>query len=348
MTRFFLFLCLTSFGFAGQPANTIPKATFDFALDDLMGVKSDGKNRNYPGTNFSDAGKLTQGTLGVSVLPSNLQKLNTNNAVTLTNIPVTSLNLATSKLVGRTTASTGPGEAISVGTGLALSGGTLSATGEGGAATNVIHVAGSTSIDVATNDLLRTLTLDLSQTNQWRADAALAAQVATNKLDTDLRLALAPIGIGLTNNDTRALNLTNSANQFSGNFTNQGGTASQFVTHDANKKLIGTVDAVGLTNVQSTNIVINLKAAFSTNFTCTRLFSAYVLSGTNQLLTLENGTNGVPSGWVQAFVLDGTAYATAIVTNANGVQNVLATGALSQTITNGQSLVVMWTGTSWR
>jgi hypothetical protein len=40
--------------------------------------------------------------------------------------------MATARLLGRTTASTGAVEEISVGSGLSLSGGTLSATGGGG------------------------------------------------------------------------------------------------------------------------------------------------------------------------------------------------------------------------
>jgi hypothetical protein len=45
------------------------------------------------------------------------------------------IELATSRLVGRTTAGTGPAEEISIGSGLSLSGGTLSATGGGGGVT---------------------------------------------------------------------------------------------------------------------------------------------------------------------------------------------------------------------
>lgn len=44
------------------------------------------------------------------------------------------LNMATDRLLGRTTASAGPVEEISVGTGLSLSSGVLSATGGGGGA----------------------------------------------------------------------------------------------------------------------------------------------------------------------------------------------------------------------
>ena len=59
----------------------------------------------------------------------------------------------------------------------------------------------------------------------------------------------------ITNYETQAANLTNAANQFAGAFTNQGGTASQYVTHDANKKLVGTLDGSGWTNIGANAIV---------------------------------------------------------------------------------------------
>jgi hypothetical protein len=66
-----------------------------------------------------------------------IQKLNGNDATRATAGAVTSsgLTMSTARLLGRTTASTGAAEEITVGTGLSLSGGTLTATGGGGTKT---------------------------------------------------------------------------------------------------------------------------------------------------------------------------------------------------------------------
>ncbi len=133
------------------------------------------------------------------------------------------------------------------------------------------------------------------------------------------------------------------------NTTNQNLNASQYVRTDANKVLASTVDGASWTNVQSTNIFLNSKATFTTNYTVRLVDQVLYCSGTNQLLTLPNGTNGVPSGTLFSFLMSSaTGYGSAIVTNANGVQTVLTAAALSQTITNGQSLTILWDGANWR
>lgn len=92
------------------------------------------------------------------------------------------------------------------------------------------------------------------------------------------------------------------------------------------------------------------KAPFSTNYTITAADQIIAFNGTNQVITLENGTNGpVTAGRIVCVIDSGTTgFCTAVVTNANGVQTVLTATALSQTITNGQSLTLIWDGANWR
>jgi len=111
-----------------------------------------------------------------------------------------------------------------------------------------------------------------------------------------------------------------------------------------------TGNGAGLTNIQSTNIVNSFKATFTTNYTVRRVDQILSCSGTNQLLTLPNGTNsGVPNGTLFCFLMSSTTgYGSAIITNANGVQTILTAADLSRTITNGQSLTLVWNGENWR
>ena len=101
--------------------------------------------------------------------------------------------------------------------------------------------------------------------------------------------------------------------------------------------------------IQSTNIVNAFKAPFSTNYPVVLSDSIICSTGTNQLITLPNITNGVPNGKMFTILISSTTgYGSAIVTNANGVQTILKAAALSQTITNGQSLTVISDGGNWR
>lgn len=108
-----------------------------------------------------------------------------------------------------------------------------------------------------------------------------------------------------------------------------------------------TGNGYALTNIQSTNIVTNVRDMGSTNYTITPIASFFYGQGTNQLVVLPNCTN-TPAGTTLTIALTGTAYASAIVTNANGVQTILTAAGLSQTITNGQSITLVNTGSVWR
>ena len=110
--------------------------------------------------------------------------------------------------------------------------------------------------------------------------------------------------------------------------TNQSGLST-----DANGKLISPA----------------FKAPFSTNYTVAATDQIICVTGTNQLITLPNGTNGIPSGRIYSILLSSTTgYGTAVITNANGVQTIRTAAALSETITNGQSLTLLWDGANWR
>lgn len=92
-----------------------------------------------------------------------------NNKVSTGAITGSGLTMATSRLLGRTTASTGAIEEISVGSGLSLSGGVLSSTGSGGTVTTVSGVAANGftwSIANASTTPAITLTLQNATTAQ--------------------------------------------------------------------------------------------------------------------------------------------------------------------------------------
>lgn len=95
-----------------------------------------------------------------------------------------------------------------------------------------------------------------------------------------------------------------------------------------------------------TNIVYPFFGPISTNYTVVSSNNIIAINGTNTLITLENGTNSVTSGRTVTFIIAGQ-YASAVITNANGVQVVNEFPNLSKTITNGQRLVLSWDGTNW-
>jgi hypothetical protein len=141
--------------------------------------------------------------------------------------------------------------------------------------------------------------------------------------------------------------ITNAATSVTTNL----GISASTVTNIANYLIqqSNTFNGVGLTNIQCTNIVIVTKRSFSTNYTVNLTDQVLACAGTNQLLTLPNGTNNVPDGTIFCFLMSSTTGdGSAIVTNANGVQTILTATNLTQTITNGQSLTVLWDGANWR
>lgn len=131
---------------------------------------------------------------------------------------------------------------------------------------------------------------------------------------------------------------------------------NQFNTNTIGQPIHGLVtfgdgvagDGGGVTNIQCTNIVLAVKSPFSTNYTVRLVDQVLACTGTNQILTLPEG-NGAMTGRIFCFLMSSTTgYGSAIVTNGNGAQTVLTAADLSQTITNGQSLTVIWDGANWR
>jgi hypothetical protein len=134
-----------------------------------------------------------------------------------------------------------------------------------------------------------------------------------------------------------------------GNTTNLNLNPDQYMATDANRAQISTLNGGMWTNLICTNIVLVTKAPFSTNYSVRLVDQVLACTGTNQILTLPNGTNGVGIGTIFCFLMSSTTgFGSAIVTNANGVQTILTAAALSQTITNGQSLTLLWDGANWR
>lgn len=162
---------------------------------------------------------------------------------------------------------------------------------------------------------------------------------------------LAPVAVGIKTNSSVLVNNLTNINFVSGaNTTVTGLVSGASVTIGISASSADPVtDGSGITNIQCTNIVLALKAPFSTNYTVSLVDQVLACTGTNQILTLPNGTNGVMSGTIFSFLMSSTTgYGSAVVTNANGVQTVLTAEGLSQTITNGQSLTLLWDGVNWR
>lgn len=106
-------------------------------------------------------------------------------------------------------------------------------------------------------------------------------------------------------------------------------------------------DASGMTNYMSTNLVASFKSPFYTDYSVVYTDEILACTGTNQLLTLPNPAN--KAGRYFVFLMSSTTgYGSAIITNHNGSTTILTAAALSQTITNGQSLTVISDGTNWR
>lgn len=122
-----------------------------------------------------------------------------------------------------------------------------------------------------------------------------------------------------------------------------GGSPNEFTWHGAfngNGALV--------TNIPSTNIVYDLKNIQATNYTLLPTDVIIQGRGTNQVVTLLNSTTA-PLARFYTFCLTSTnAAQSMLITNATGAQTILSAAALSQTITNGQSLTIFSDGVNWR
>lgn len=101
-------------------------------------------------------------------------------------------------------------------------------------------------------------------------------------------------------------------------------------------------DGGSITNIQSTNIVTAVKAAFSTNYVVVGRYNILACTGTNQIITL---TNNLATGFI-LHVSATTATSSVILTNYNGSQTI--GGQLSQTIPGTNSATVWFDGSNWQ
>jgi hypothetical protein len=95
---------------------------------------------------------------GVSSKPTTLSGYGITDAAASGAVTSSGLTMATARLLGRTTASTGAVEEITVGSGLSLTGGTLTATGGGGYADDNYAIPANVLIPQATGPALATIT----------------------------------------------------------------------------------------------------------------------------------------------------------------------------------------------
>ena len=120
---------------------------------------------------------------------------------------------------------------------------------------------------------------------------------------------------------------------------------------DGDLNVDGDIDMAGTfnaNNVYITNLIHAFKFITSTNYTIQAGDLIVQGSGTNQIVTLPSAAT-TDVGKFYVFTLSSTnAHQSMIVTNANGAQTILSATALSQTITNGQSLTIFSDGANWR
>lgn len=149
-------------------------------------------------------------------------------------------------------------------------------------------------------------------------DATGAAAAATNAFASG-ELALATNNFG----NSVAVNMTNTANQFRGTFTNG--------TYYGN--------GGGLTNVGGT--ASSVKSFFTSNYTVLSSDSVLFCGGTNQLINTTNVTSSVGK-YLSFYPV--TTNGSVIVTNGGGVH---IGGQLSQAVYYGSHLTIISDGTNW-
>lgn len=109
-----------------------------------------------------------------------------------------------------------------------------------------------------------------------------------------------------------------------------------------------SINGVNITNIAGTNVVYAFKAPFSTNYTALPTDTILACTGTNQVITFS--ATGATAGQTMYTVLisSTTGFGSVICTNDNGSRTILTAAALSQMLTNGQSITAIWDGANWR
>ncbi len=259
-------------------------------------------------------------------------------------ITASGLTMATARLLGRSTASTGAVEEITVGTGLTLSAGNLTATGTGGTVTSValslpsfITVSGSpvTTTGTLTGTLATQVTKTFFAGPTSGADAAptfrIIAVADVPTLNQDTTGSAAKWTTGRTLLITGDLAYTSPSFDGSGNVT----AAGTLATVNSNVGTFGsatasvtlTVNAKGLVTAASSSTITPAVGSITGLGTGVATALAINVGSAGAFITF-NGALGTPSSGV-ATNLTGTASgltAGTVTTNANLTGNVTSVG----------------------
>lgn len=224
------------------------------------------------------------------------------------------LTMATARLLGRTTASTGAIEEITVGSGLSLSAGTLTATGSGGTVTTVSVVSANGfagSVATATTTPAITLTTSITGILKGNSTAISAASAGTDyevplTFSTGLTRSTNTITVNTSQNIATLSNLTSN-----GLVTTSGGVGTLGVTVPGTGVLAALAVSVG-----SAGAFVTFNGAGGTPSSMT---------GTNISGTAASLTAGAATVLATARLINGVSF--------NGSANITITVPVSTGIT---------------